>query len=112
MSPTLTARPKVSPILQYCRAENSADRSVSVWAKEQGYPVTDLYTSHYISNLIKFGNVKNNGDGTLSLITPIPDEAPLPNFAVEQTGGWVVAAFNNPDLWIGMSSLATQAMCS
>lgn len=78
-----------------------ADELVSEWAKEKGYPVTDLYTSHYISNLVKFGQLKKNDDGTLTITSPTPDDAPLPNYAVEQTGGWVSAIFNNPDEYIG-----------
>lgn len=74
---------------------------VSAWCKKEGYPVTHLYTSHYISNLVKFGALSKEADGSLKLSTPTPDDAPMPNFAVEQTGGWVLAAFNTPDKYIG-----------
>jgi hypothetical protein len=53
--------------------------TVSRWAAAQGYPVTDLYTSHYISNLHKFNNLRK----------------------VEQTGGWVAAIFRDPKKYIG-----------
>jgi len=79
---------------------------VSAWCKKEGYPVTHLYTSHYISNLVKFGALSREADGSLKLSTPTPDDAPMPNFAVEQTGGWVLAAFNNPDKYIGESAIS------
>jgi hypothetical protein len=75
--------------------------TVSRWAAAQGYPVTDLYTSHYISNLHKFNNLRKEDDGTFTVTVVAPDDCPLINYAVEQTGGWVAAIFRDPKKYIG-----------
>jgi len=74
----------------------SYKNDVSKWADGQGYPMTHLYTSHYISNLVKFDTMlTKQDDGTLQLAVPASDDTLLVNFAVEQTGGWVEAIFND-----------------
>ena len=68
---------------------------VSTWARKQGYPVTNLYTAFYLSNLTKFGLLEKQDDGSLLIKIGNYDDAPIPAFAVEQTGGWVLSAFKN-----------------
>ena len=89
------------------RAGLTHHTSVSKWAESKGYPVTNLYVSHYMSNLTKFPDfLKAEGDGYV-LQAAAPDDCPLWNYAVEQTGGWVVPIFKDPKKYIGMlSSLA------
>lgn len=71
--------------------------------KAKGYPVTNLYTGHYISNLVKFDLLKKNEDGSFLINVGISDDVPLINFAVEQTGGWVSAILAKPEEFIGQS---------
>jgi uncharacterized protein YbjT (DUF2867 family) len=75
--------------------------AVTLWANEHKYPVTSLYTSHYMANLYKLGLLKKEDDGTFTLNIPAPDDTPIPNFAVEQTGGWVAAILKDPKKYIG-----------
>jgi hypothetical protein len=75
--------------------------AVTQWAAAQGYPVTSLYTSHYTSNLLKLGLLKPADAGAFTLAIPAPDDCPLPNFAVEQTGGWVAAILRSPKTYVG-----------
>ena len=69
---------------------------VSKWIRGQpSTPVTHLYTGFYLSNLVKFKLLQKQEDGSLLLNINMPDDAPLPSYAVEQTGGWVLAAFKD-----------------
>jgi hypothetical protein len=71
------------------------------WAIAQGHPVTGLYTSNYLSNLSKFDFLRKEADGSFTIMIPAPDDCPLINYAVEQTGGWVVATLRDPKKYIG-----------
>jgi hypothetical protein len=49
----------------------------------------------------KFYQLAKQDDGSYLYSVPTPADTVLPSFAVEQTGEWVVAAFNDPAKWIG-----------
>ena len=66
--------------------------------------MTDLYTSFYYSNATKFNMLKPQKDGTLLLEVPAADDTAIIAYAVEQTGGWVKAIFNDPKKFIGTSN--------
>jgi hypothetical protein len=89
----------LSLLCDYDRLMFSA--TVTQWAAERSYPVTNLYTSHYISNFVKFKYLSKQPDGSFTLTIPAPDDCPLINFAVEQTGGWVAAVLRDPKKYIG-----------
>jgi hypothetical protein len=72
--------------------------------KASGIPSTVLYTSQYFSDVIKFGWLQPQKDGSVMLGMPCPDDTIIPAFPVEQTGLWVLEALNNPSKWIGTSS--------
>jgi hypothetical protein len=63
--------------------------------------VTNLYTSAYLSNLLKLGLLKKDDDGTYTLAMAAPDDCVLTSFAVEQTGGWVAGILRDPKKYIG-----------
>lgn len=52
-----------------------------------------------------------SGDGYIHNV-PAPDNITLPVYAVEQTGGWVLAAFKQPDKYIGQSQGMRAPFCS
>ncbi|WWD16136.1 hypothetical protein CI109_100561 [Kwoniella shandongensis] len=86
-------------------------RQVSEHIRQVGLPTTFLHTSRYFSNMTKFGELvkRSNADpGASSGVEstsfvfelPVPDDCPLPCFAVEQIGAFVLAALNEPDKYI------------
>ena len=78
-----------------CMGGSNVLMQVSQWAREEGYPLTHLYIGFYLSNLAKFGFLEKQADGSLLVKISMPDDAPIPVYAVEQTGGWVLAAFKD-----------------
>jgi hypothetical protein len=54
-----------------------------------------------MSNLTKFGFLRPEANGSFTLTLPAPDDCPLPNYAVEQTGGWVAAIVKDPKAYVG-----------
>lgn len=64
---------------------------------------TNLYTSHYFSNLSKFGLLKPDPEkqGGFLLDIVAVDDLQMPHYAVEQTGGWVKEIFNNKETYKG-----------
>jgi len=74
--------------------------TVSKYLRERKYPVTNLVLVTYYSNFTKFGYLQKQEDGTFILQMPLPKELDLPMFAVEQTGGWALAAFKNPEKYL------------
>ena len=52
----------------------------------------------YLSNLVKFGFLEKQEDGSLLVKISNFDDASLPVYAVEQTGGWVLAALKDEKL--------------
>ena len=59
-----------------------------------------------MNNLTKFPGLFNpQDDGSIQLAFPTPDDTIIPNFAVEQTGGWVEAIFNDSDKYKGEPAL-------
>ncbi|WVW82856.1 hypothetical protein I302_104868 [Kwoniella bestiolae CBS 10118] len=80
--------------------------NVSKYIRTTSLPTTHLITSYYFSNAIKFGQIKRDKHGTLLLATPAPDDCPIPGYAVEQTGAWVLKALNEPDKFIGKTIYA------
>ncbi|CEQ42746.1 SPOSA6832_04586, partial [Sporobolomyces salmonicolor] len=90
-----------------------AKHVVNEYAKKAGVPLISLYTSCYYENATKF-NARNStrpgslrcmlqqGDnGELFLDFQIASEIPFMCFSVNEVGGWVAAAFRNPDRWLG-----------
>jgi len=65
-----------------------------------GVPSTFVLTSFYYENFANFGMAAWKGD-TVVFTLPYPADATSPMYSVADTGGWVLAAFNNPDKWIG-----------
>ncbi|ORX39408.1 hypothetical protein BD324DRAFT_619602 [Kockovaella imperatae] len=83
-------------------------QEVSKWAKSKDYPVTNLHVAHYLSNLVKFPDfIKADGEGGYILQIAAADETTLGNFAVEQTGGWVVPIFADSKKYLGGKVNAT-----
>ena len=68
--------------------------------------MTDLYTSHYISNLTKFNWFVPQDDGSFLLNSPCPDDGLLINYDPEQTGGWVQTILSDPRKYMSGSSPA------
>lgn len=82
----------------------SESSTVSDYIRSNNIPATLLYTSLYYSDIIKFGMLQKQGDGSVLIKVPMPDDGGLVSFAVEQTGLWVKAAFDAPASWIGEPS--------
>ncbi|GAA5866017.1 hypothetical protein JCM1840_003376 [Sporobolomyces johnsonii] len=78
-----------------------AKHVVNEYAKQAGVPLVSLYTSCYYENATKFGMLKKGDDGELFLDFQIASEIPFLSFSVNEVGGWVAAAFRNPDRWLG-----------
>ena len=73
---------------------------VSAWARKNDYPVTHLYLTAYFDNIVKYGQVKPNDDGTFTFGYAAPDDTVVPGLPVGQTGERVAAALSNPDKWL------------
>lgn len=66
--------------------------------------MTHLYLTAYFENVVKYGQVKANDDGTFTFGYAAPDDTVVPGVPVSQTGEWVVEALSNPDKWLRASS--------
>ncbi|CUA72038.1 NmrA-like family domain-containing protein 1 [Gallus gallus] [Rhizoctonia solani] len=66
-----------------------------------GVPTTTMFTSFYYENIWMFFVPKKLSDGTLLLDWFFPSEGPLPSFAAEDLGGWLMVSLKNPETWIG-----------
>ncbi|KZP21933.1 NAD(P)-binding protein [Athelia psychrophila] len=70
------------------------------YAKEQGVPLTSLYTAFYFENLASIGMLTKSENGTFTVGVPIPEDTKISGYSVGETGGWVTEAFKNPSKWI------------
>ncbi|KZP21931.1 NAD(P)-binding protein [Athelia psychrophila] len=76
-------------------------RAIDNYAKEQGVPLTSLYTAFYFENLVGgFNMLSKNENGSFTLGIPLPEDTQIPGYSVGETGGWVTEAFKNPSKWI------------
>jgi hypothetical protein len=75
---------------------------VSQHAHEKSLPVTNIRTSTYYSNVLKFQQLKPNPKtGGYFLVMQLPDDSQLTYFDVERLGDWVLAVLNDPAKYIG-----------
>jgi len=65
-----------------------------------GVPSTFLLTSFYYENFAGFGMAQWKDD-TVVFSIGYPVDAYIPMYAVRDTGGWALTAFNHPEKWIG-----------
>jgi hypothetical protein len=77
--------------------------SVSQHAHEKSLPVTNIRTSTYYSNVLKFQQLKPNPKtGGYFLVMQLPDDSQLTYFDVDRLGDWVLAVLNDPAKYIGV----------
>ncbi|RSH85557.1 hypothetical protein EHS25_003696 [Saitozyma podzolica] len=68
---------------------------------EKSLPVTNIRTSTYYSNVLKFQQLKPNPKtGGYFLVMQLPDDSQLTYFDVERLGDWVLAVLNDPAKYI------------
>jgi uncharacterized protein YbjT (DUF2867 family) len=73
---------------------------IEKYLKKIGVPSTFLLTSFYYENFGGFG-MASWKDDTVVFSLGYPAEATMPMFSVGDTGGWTLAAFDDPEKWIG-----------
>jgi len=75
---------------------------VDDYLKESGVPRTSLYTTFYTENFLNSFKVTKAADGTLEANWPLlQSDGPIPMYAVNETGAYVLEAFKKPESWIG-----------
>lgn len=78
--------------------------------KDKNIPATNLYTSYFFQNLLMDKWTDKGQTRVLSL--PMPDDAKMPGFNVDDIGLWVRAALEDPEKWIGKDMQACSDMLS
>ncbi len=75
------------------------------YLKESGVPRTSLCTSFYYENFTWWFKLTKNAEGVVEANWPpiLLSDAPIPCYAVEDTGAWVLQAFKDSNEWIGGS---------
>lgn len=66
--------------------------------EENGIVTTILHTSVPFNRITEW---LEDGPKGLVFNVPVPDDTPIPLFAIEQTGDYVLAALKNPKKWAG-----------
>ncbi|KZV86652.1 NAD(P)-binding protein [Exidia glandulosa HHB12029] len=81
---------------------------IEQYLKASGLPYTALYNSTYYENLGNkaFGTLKKLDDGTYSVELPFPEDAYIPSYSVDQSGGWVLEVFKKPEQYTGKTIFA------
>ncbi|KIM28638.1 hypothetical protein M408DRAFT_69369 [Serendipita vermifera MAFF 305830] len=67
---------------------------------ESGLPRTSIYLSYFLENLRGL-DIRRNHAGTLVFHTNLKTDGKIPMIAASDIGGWALAAFKDPDTWIG-----------
>jgi len=65
-----------------------------------GLPRTSIYLSYFAENFRGL-NINRNAAGTLTIHTKLRTDEPFPVMAAADIGGWALAAFKDPQQWIG-----------
>lgn len=80
---------------------------IDEYLKASGVPRTSFYNAFYFENIIgQMGMFKKADDGSFSVEIPHPEDSYIPSYSVDQSGGWVLAAFKNPTEYIGKDIIA------
>ncbi|KZV83873.1 NAD(P)-binding protein [Exidia glandulosa HHB12029] len=73
---------------------------VQDYLEKSGVPYTNVFFVFYYENFLAFA-MKKLPDGNYDMVWPYPTDEPLPCLTPEDAGGWVTAAFLDPETWIG-----------
>jgi uncharacterized protein YbjT (DUF2867 family) len=77
---------------------------VAAYIRSNNIPSTNLYTSTYFSDFLKFRQLPPNLEtGGFTLALPMPDSVKIPGYDVGQLGDWALAALDNPEKYLGQS---------
>ncbi|KAF8587069.1 NAD(P)-binding protein [Ramaria rubella] len=79
--------------------ESKAD--VNDYLRASGLPSTSLFTSYYFENYTRQLPLIKNFDGTFTFPVELTPDIPIAVYSAAETGAWVLAAFKNPEQWIG-----------
>ncbi|KAH7097938.1 NAD(P)-binding protein [Auriculariales sp. MPI-PUGE-AT-0066] len=76
---------------------------VGEYLAKSGLPYTRVVNAFYMENLSNpaFGMFKKTDDGKLLLTISQPADTYVPSYSANQSGGWVLPCFKNPEKYLG-----------
>jgi uncharacterized protein YbjT (DUF2867 family) len=82
--------------------------NIVTYLKQSGLPFTNVCTTLYFENLLGSPSFMfaPDGKGGGNVTVPLPADAYMPLYSVDQTGGWVLAAFKSSEKWLGQDMFA------